>query len=172
MSPFLLADEVGNDVGYKVGQAFAQAYGSRMAVPSLLTVLYENKLLGKKTGKGFYIYKQGKTVPNPDLEEINKKFRNGKVSEKEICDRVVLSMVNEAARCLQEKVIENPDYLDMALILGIGFPPFRGGLLRYADSLGIPYIVDRLHKFQETCGSRFAPAPLLLEMQKNNKTFF
>ena len=128
LSPFLLADEVGNDVGYKASKTFEQAYGPRMAVPSILTVLYEMKLFGKKSSKGFYLYKNGKpTGPNPELEKINQKYKNNKIDEIEIRDRVILSMINEAARCLEEKVIENRE-LDMALIMGIGFPPFRGGL--------------------------------------------
>ncbi len=174
MSPFVLADEVGNDVSFKVSKVLETAYGSRMKAPDLVQALYDQKLFGKKTGKGFYIWKGKEKSPNPEIKRIlagyPKKFAN--LSDQDIQDRFILIMLNEAARCLEENVVENPAYLDMALIMGIGFPPFRGGLLRHADKLGIDYVVNRLKHFQETYGSRFTPAPLLLEMQKNRKTFY
>jgi 3-hydroxyacyl-CoA dehydrogenase / enoyl-CoA hydratase / 3-hydroxybutyryl-CoA epimerase len=178
LSPFLLADEVGNDVGYKVSKVFEQAYGPRMAAPKILELLYAQKLYGKKTGQGFYLHSYlqdgKKSRPNPKAEELRASLHHKTItiSDRDLRDRVILSMVNEAARCLQEKVIENRDYLDMALILGIGFPPFRGGLLRYADTLGIAYIVEQLTRFQQEYGERFAPAPLLLEMQRTHSSFF
>lgn len=175
MSPFVLADEVGNDVGYKVSKVFHQAYGERMVVPKLIELMNEHKLYGKKNGKGFYLYNKDKPEkPNPEAEKLrNTLVKEGKsVPDSDIQHRVLLMMVNEAARCLSEKVITNPAYLDMALIMGIGFPPFRGGLLRYADHLGINFVVERLKRFQELYGDRFTPAELLIDMQRNNKTFF
>lgn len=177
MSPFILADEVGNDVGYKVSKAFEQAYGSRMSAPKIVTAMYEHKLLGKKSGKGFYIYeKNGKKRPNPEVEKLRQGVAVGNVSkdlnDTIIRERIFFIMINEAARCLEENVIENPSYLDMAMIMGIGFPPFRGGLLRYADSLGVGYVVDQLKRFQEQYGERFAPSGRLLEMAKQNKGFY
>ena len=80
--------------------------------------------------------------------------------------RTFLLMINEAARCLEEKVVANPDYLDMALIMGIGFPPFRGGLMRYAASLGIDNVVSQLKKFQQLYGDRFAPCDYLKTLSK------
>lgn len=174
MSPFVLADEVGNDVGFKVSKVLEAAYGARMKAPDLLQALYDQKLYGKKNGKGFYIWKGKERTPNPEIKQIlagyPKKFTG--ISDQDILDRFILIMLNEAARCLDEKVVENPAYLDMALIMGIGFPPFRGGLLRHADKLGIDYVVNRLKSFQELYGARFTPAPLLLEMQKNRKKFY
>lgn len=174
MSPFVLADEVGNDVSYKVSKVLEAAYGARMKAPDLVQALYDQKLFGKKTGKGFYIWKGKEKTPNPEIKRIlagyPKKFAN--ISDQDIQDRFILIMLNEAARCLEENVVENPAYLDMALIMGIGFPPFRGGLLRHADKLGIDYVVNRLKHFQEIYGPRFAPAPLLLDMQKNRRPFY
>jgi 3-hydroxyacyl-CoA dehydrogenase/enoyl-CoA hydratase/3-hydroxybutyryl-CoA epimerase len=174
MSPFVLSDEVGNDVSFKVSKVLEAAYGSRMKAPDLVQALYDKKLFGKKTGAGFYIWKGKERSPNPEIKKIlagyPKKFVG--LPDQDIQDRFTLIMINEAARCLEEKVVENPAYLDMALIMGIGFPPFRGGLLRHADKLGIDYVVNRLKSFQETFGDRFTPAPLLLEMQKSKKTFY
>jgi len=85
---------------------------------------------------------------------------------------MILMMINEAARCLEEQVVEKAAYLDMALILGTGFPPFRGGILRYADEIGLANIVDQLHQFSQSVSDRFKPADLLVEMNQKGKTFY
>lgn len=174
MSPFILADEVGNDVGYKVSKIFEEAYGPRMAAPKILSLMYENKLYGKKCGKGFYLYNGDKKKVNPEVEQLRKKLNetSKEISVDEMRDRVFLLMINEASRCLDEKIVANPSYLDMAMIMGIGFPPFRGGLLRYADELGINYVVNGLNRLKGIYGERFAPCSLLLDMQRTHKTFF
>lgn len=175
MSPFILADEVGNDICYKVGKVFEEAYGMRMRTPKLMELMYENHLYGRKNGQGFYLYKNNKYRYNSMVEKLKETIPTAKnahsISENEMIDRVFLSMINEAARCLEENVIQNPAYLDMALIMGMGFPPFRGGLLRYADSLGIDYIVDRLYQLQERYGMRFAPCQYLIAMHHAHDTF-
>lgn len=94
------------------------------------------------------------------------------MSDGEIVDRVTLAMINEATRCLEEKVVENPGYLDVALIYGIGFPPFRGGLLRYADTLGVDAVVSRLKDFEQKFGMRYSPTKLLLQMEKEHREFY
>jgi len=175
MSPFILADEVGNDISYKVGKVFEQAYGNRMAMPKILEILYQNQLFGKKSGKGFYLYDGDKKKGfNPQVEQLRASIvpNTKSLSETEMRDRAILSMVNEAARCLEENIVADPAHLDMAMIMGTGFPPFHGGLLRYADSLGINYIVDQLKNFQHQYGERFTPCQRLIEMQNSHKTFF
>ena len=174
MSPFALADEVGCDVSYKVSMVLENAYGSRMVTPKLTTEMYKQGLLGKKCGKGFYLYHNNKKKPNPEVERIRKKLgiKPQLISECDMRDRTFLIMINEAARCLDDKIVVNPAYLDMALIMGIGFPPFRGGLLRYADSLGIDYVVDQLKRFKSLYGDRFSPCQRLLDMQKSRSSFF
>ena len=86
--------------------------------------------------------------------------------------RTLLPMINEAARCLQEGVVRRPGDVDLAMVLGTGFPPFRGGLLRYADSLGIDRVVSRLDVLASRFGTRMAPADLLKEMEKRGRKFF
>lgn len=174
MGPFHLADEVGNDVMYKVNTVLEKAYGSRMQGPKILAKMYDNKLYGRKVGKGFYIYHGTDTKFNDEVLKWKtpEGIDSSKLSDVEMIDRVVLSMVNEASRCLDEKIVNRPDYLDMAMIMGTGFPPFRGGPLRYADELGINYVVDHLQQFQKKYGDRFAPSNYLLEMQRNNKKFY
>lgn len=171
MGPFVLADEVGLDVGYKVAKVLEDAYGERMKVSSILDRVYQQmQLLGKKSGKGFYIHNGKKREVNAEVKALV--FSKRQFDEQEIIDRAILIMINEAAMCLQEGVVDNAQYLDMAMVMGTGFPPFRGGLLRYADSLGIQSIVITLEALAKNYGIRFEPAKLLIDMAKNKKTFY
>lgn len=178
MGPFILADVVGIDVGVKVAHSLQEAYGKRMQVAAILDEIYQNhkELLGKKSKKGFY--KHGiKTEFNPEISGILSKVRKEQnikttyISYAEITDRCILTMVNEAAKCLEENVVENARYLDMAMIMGAGFPAFHGGVLRYADNRGIAKIVNRLQEFSNH-GSRFEISPLLLAMAESGKKFY
>lgn len=174
MSPFLLSDEVGNDVTYKVVHSFEKAYGSRMKPPEIVELMYQKKLFGKKVGKGFYVYHGNEKSVNPEIQQLLHQIKTEKheISEQDILDRVIFSMVNESARCLDEKVVKRVSDLDMALILGIGFPPFRGGLLRYADERRIPEVIKRLQQFEKEYGTRFEVSPYLMEMENQHKTFY
>jgi 3-hydroxyacyl-CoA dehydrogenase/enoyl-CoA hydratase/3-hydroxybutyryl-CoA epimerase len=185
MGPFILADVVGIDVGVKVAHSLHEGYGERMKVAEILDEIYQNhkELLGKKSGKGFYIHSekqknQGQNFTNPQIDVILKEVRKSKnihstyISDFEILDRCMLMMVNESAKCLEESVVKNAHYLDMAMIMGSGFPPFRGGVLRYADSFGIENVVSRLREFKEKYGKRFEISQLLTEMEKNGKQFY
>ncbi len=183
MGPFVLADVVGIDVGVKVAHSLQEAYGSRMQVAGILDEIYNNHkdLLGKKSGQGFYCYsKNEKTKPyvNVKIAEILNALNASKpvaqtyVSDSEIVDRCILTMVNEAAKCLEEGVVKNARHLDMAMIMGTGFPAFRGGVLRYADSLGIAEVVKRLQGLETKCGERFVISKLLLEMAEKNQKFY
>lgn len=170
MGPFTLADEVGLDVGYKVAKVLEEAYGERMKVSSILDRVYQQmQLLGKKSGKGFYIHGK-KREANAEVKKLV--YSKRQFDEKEIVDRALLIMINEAAMCLQEGIVDNAQYLDMAMVMGTGFPPFRGGLLRYADAVGIDSIVITLESLAKNHGIRFEPAKLLLDMAKENKTFY
>jgi len=169
MGPFTLADEVGIDVCYKVAKILKDAYGDRVKLSELLRVIYEDKkLLGKKAKKGFYIHNGKEKTLNTEISGTG----TNDLPDQEIIDRCILIMVNEAAMCLQEGIIEKPEYLDMAMIMGTGFPPFRGGLCRYADAVGIPHVVARLTEFESKYGVRFKPAKLLTEMAKSGGKFY
>jgi 3-hydroxyacyl-CoA dehydrogenase/enoyl-CoA hydratase/3-hydroxybutyryl-CoA epimerase len=170
MGPFTLADEVGIDVCYKVANILHNAYGDRVVVSELLRVIYEDKkLLGKKAGKGFFIHKGREKLVNSEIPTF---ADNDRISDQEILDRSMLLMVNEAAMALEEGMIERAEYLDMAMIMGTGFPPFRGGLLRYADSIGIDEVVKRLKALEGKHGKRFKPAKLLLDMGAKKRSFY
>ena len=146
-----------------------------MKAQEFVATMVERKWWGKKVGEGFYSHSgKNNRVLNPQLSEI---FKTGSghgvnLDAKSMVDRFVLVMLNEACRCLDEKIIENPAYLDMAMITGTGFPPFRGGLLRYADSVGLSNIVARMNELAGKYGDRFKPVSLLVEMAEQGKTFY
>lgn len=181
MGPFILADTVGIDVGYKVANSLFEAYGTRMTVAKLISELHQNypKLLGKKSNIGFYIHKKGDNspIPNQQIYEIIEKISEEsdatiKVEDEEITERCIFIMINEAARCIDEKVVASARYLDLAMIMGTGFPAFRGGLLKYADKLGIENVVNKLKRFELSYGQRFKPCDLLVSMSRNQQKFY
>lgn len=168
MGPLALVDEVGLDIGYKVAKVLEDAYGDRMRVPGALGAIAENgDFLGKKSGCGFYRYRNGRRRPNRRLGRLARRSRQvdgvraRTLSDEEIVDRAILIMVNEAARCIGEGVVEGPEAVDMAMVLGTGFAPFRGGLLRYADERGVSAIKARLDELSSAFGDRFTSAPLI-----------
>ena len=170
MGPFTLADEVGLDIGQKVSDILYEAYGERMKPSPVLAQMTEKNWLGKKTGKGFYLHHGRKQSFNTELKSL----QNGKgtLDEQTILDRAILIMVNEASFCLEEKVVANAHYLDMAMVMGTGFPAFRGGLLRYADAIGIDEIVKRLSELEVRFGERFKASKLLVQMREKGKMFY
>jgi 3-hydroxyacyl-CoA dehydrogenase/enoyl-CoA hydratase/3-hydroxybutyryl-CoA epimerase len=179
MGPMTLLDEIGIDTGYKVAKILENAYGSRMKVAEILRMAYEEKKwLGKKGGKGFYVHSEKGKYLNPEAGEIfaiyldRYRIQLKPYGEQEVLDRCLLAMINEAAMCVEEKVVASPKYLDMALIMGTGFPPFRGGILRYADNVGLAGIVEKLNGFAAKHGERFKPAKILVELAKSKKTFY
>jgi 3-hydroxyacyl-CoA dehydrogenase/enoyl-CoA hydratase/3-hydroxybutyryl-CoA epimerase len=179
MGPFILADVVGIDVGVKVAHSLQEAYGERMRVADILEEIYQNHktLLGKKVGKGFYIHAAQNHV-NIEVNTILSKVRSAKnihtiyIRDEEIIDRCILMMANEAAKCLEENVVKNASYLDMAMIMGCGFPPFRGGVLKYVDSYGIENAVKKLQELNKKHGKRFEVSKLLLDMAQKKQKFY
>lgn len=171
MSPFQLSDEVGNDVSYKVSKIFEKAYGERMTAPPILEKLNEANLLGKKSGKGFYIYNGKEARLNPEINQFLSKKSPPEYSDQDIMDRIIFTMVNEASRCLEDNIVSSPIYVDMALILGTGFPPFRGGLLHYADDRGVKTVYDRLTEFEQKA-PRFKPSAYLERLAQENRGFY
>jgi len=166
MGPFRLIDEVGMDIGAEVGATLCQAFD--YLVPSdLMERAMGNGLLGRKGGKGFYNYDKGKAAgPNPDINELLDLEKQRDATSEDL-QRLLYLMVNEAARCLEEKVVAAPEDIDTGMVFGTGFPPFHGGLCRWADREGLERITRRLDDLARQHGPRFAPADLL-----KNKTRF
>jgi 3-hydroxyacyl-CoA dehydrogenase/enoyl-CoA hydratase/3-hydroxybutyryl-CoA epimerase len=176
MGPFRLMDEVGLDVCIKVVRIFRKSLGERIEVPAVADRMYESKLLGRKGGKGFYHYdEKGKeTKVNAEIyATLGLKSPTDPLSEKECLERGVFTMINEASLALvQDHIVEKPQDVDLAMIMGTGFPPFRGGLLKYADSIGTKKITEELELYAAKCGPRLKPAAPLAQMAKSNRGFF
>lgn len=161
MGPFTLVDEIGLDVGYKVALILEENFGPRMKVAEILKKAYAQKWLGKKCGKGFYIHKGKNKFPNKEIYNFTGRQKSN-LSDEDILKRMLYRMINEAGFCLQEKVCAQASDIDIGMIMGIGFPPFRGGLLHYANSVGCDKIVEDLERFKEKFSSdRFAPCNYL-----------
>lgn len=174
MGPCRLMDEIGLDVCVKVGKIMHEGLGERSKPSALSTKLYEAKLLGKKSNKGFYLYdEKGKVLgKNP---EMNKILPSKKVHKDEMVlqMRMFLPMVNEAAYILADKICAKADTVDIGMIYGTGFPPFKGGLLKWADQEGLERIADKLSSFaKDVSQERYTVAPFLSMMILGKKKFY
>jgi 3-hydroxyacyl-CoA dehydrogenase / enoyl-CoA hydratase / 3-hydroxybutyryl-CoA epimerase len=165
MGPLALIDEVGIDVAVEVAQILGQAFARRLPVPPWAGALAAPDRLGAKSGKGLYRYEAGRrTVPDPQVYATIPDGGHGSASDpSRLVDRMVLRMVDEAARCLVEGVVSSPDDLDLAMVYGTGFPPFRGGLCRWADQQGVGRLVHELERLAAAVGERFEPTHALRE---------
>lgn len=169
-----LMDEIGLDVCAHVGEVMEEGLGARAKANKLSHKAIEKKILGKKTGKGFYLYdEKGKhTEINPAVLELLPK-KQKEMDETTIQMRVILPMINEAANILEEKIVEDAATVDLGLIFGIGFPPFRGGLLRYADSEGLDRIKTAIEKFaQNVDADRYKLSSYLENLVASKKKFY
>lgn len=174
MGPARLLDEVGIDVAVKVAKVMYEGLGERAHPSKFSGKLVEKNFLGKKNAKGFYLYdEKGKvTGPNPEVEELLPKEKK-KMSESELQMRLFLLMINEAAAILKDGIVERAADVDLGLIFGTGFPPFRGGLLRYADSEGLDKIHSALKNFSETVDrERYTPSSYLTDLVETKTTFY
>ncbi len=146
MGPIELADVVGLDIALHVGQILAQV-SSRPEVSSIQQLVAEKKL-GKKTGQGFYLWRDGKPIKPPI----------GKATlPPDLQDRLILPILNEAVAVLREHVVEDADLIDAGVIFGTGFAPFRGGPIQYARSRGVAEVVARLEELSHTYGAHLRP---------------
>ena len=162
MGPLALTDEVGIDIGVEVAGILNRAYGERLPLPQWIGTLPEEGYLGKKNGRGIYRWEDGRRKgPNPEvyallglspvIEEPDPRY---------LQERMVLPMIDEAARCLEEGVVASAGELDLAMIFGTGFPPFRGGPCRWADTQGLSWVIDTLQRLT-TAAPRYAPSDAL-----------
>jgi 3-hydroxyacyl-CoA dehydrogenase/enoyl-CoA hydratase/3-hydroxybutyryl-CoA epimerase len=190
MGPLRLIDEIGLDITIDIGNTLEKAYGQRDHVPTILLWLRDQQMLGRKTGAGFYKY-EGKTqTPNDSLV----KWRRGlhgepegaegpnippdknrdprlRFNEEKLTHRLILLMVNEAARCVEERVVDSPEDADYGMILGTGFAPFRGGPLRFAEHLGLNRVVDELERLARR-EEKFAPCEILKKHARDGTRFY
>lgn len=179
MGPIRLLDEVGLDVVQKVKQIMTSAYGARMDSPDVLTALVSGGRLGKKSGRGFYQYDNGDEQVDEEVYSLIERssVSSDSVRAAQIQDRLILSLVNEAVRCLDEGVAGVPGgeaagQIDLATVMGMGFAPFRGGVLRYAESLGSAEVKKRLEAVAEQQGERFVPCEGIVRRAEEGKSFY
>jgi 3-hydroxyacyl-CoA dehydrogenase / enoyl-CoA hydratase / 3-hydroxybutyryl-CoA epimerase len=172
MGPMALLDEVGIDVASKVAVILGDAFGARMERSTVVEKLYKDGRYGKKNGKGLYIYKDGKRQgPDSSVYKVIGVSSPHAADARAVVERMTLAMINEAALILNEKIVATAGELDLAMIMGTGFPPFRGGLLRYADSLGLRYILARLDELTRL-GARFVATEPLRKLAESGRTFY
>ena len=140
--------------------------------PALLNKLFYAKLLGRRPAKDFTYTRERRKRSILRQSSSYNRFKQGeKATAAEISERSLLAMINEASRCLEEGIVSDPSYV-LALILDSGFPPFRGGLLAYADKLGIKTVYDKLKSLESVSSARFKPTLMIETMAANKQTFY
>jgi 3-hydroxyacyl-CoA dehydrogenase/enoyl-CoA hydratase/3-hydroxybutyryl-CoA epimerase len=178
MGPLVLFDELGWDLTSQVGRQLHLEFGERLKPPPLMNSALATGLSGKSTAAGFYLWDAAgrKLGFNRDLLEridlVVSDEQPGEDDETLIRDRLILPMIDEAARCLAEKIVRKPKDVDLAIIIGIGFPPFRGGLLRYADELGIDYVTNRLGEIYTAYRPHRQVSEMLSSMREAGRSFY
>jgi 3-hydroxyacyl-CoA dehydrogenase/enoyl-CoA hydratase/carnithine racemase len=178
MGPAELSDLTGIDINYHVNKTFQQKLGARYSIHPLTELIYQTGCYGRKTGSGYLDYSGPKPVPNKKVADViqgylqQKGITPKKVPDQEIVDAMLALAINDAALMMEEGVCDRPQDMDLAMIYGTGFPPYRGGILRYADKWGIGNVYNRLVDLERQYGERFKPAKLLAEMAQSGKVFY
>ena len=181
MGPFTMMDVVGLDIAFHAADSIRTALNLDPTQQArVVYYLFEAGRLGWKTGSGFYDHrKKKKVVDRTGLEAPLAQARKDRgitkrsgIRDPEITDRLVLIMINTAAWCLENHVVESPGDVDLGMIMGTGFPPYRGGLLVHADKIGLQKIKDQLTQYADNFGNRFKPSPLIQDLAQKNKGFY
>jgi len=178
MGPATLADLTGIDINYHVNQTFARELGPRYNVHPLTEAIYQLGDYGRKTGRGYFDYSGPKPVPNPRVAAVVADYWKAhqvtprQASSQEIIDLMLGLAINEAALMMEEGICDRPADMDLAMIMGTGFPPYRGGILRYADQWGLKNVHQTLVALEAKYGPRFAPAKLIKDMAESGRTFY
>jgi 3-hydroxyacyl-CoA dehydrogenase/enoyl-CoA hydratase/3-hydroxybutyryl-CoA epimerase/3-hydroxyacyl-CoA dehydrogenase/enoyl-CoA hydratase/3-hydroxybutyryl-CoA epimerase/enoyl-CoA isomerase len=180
MGPITLYDVVGLDVAVHAGRTMVEAFPDRVVPATIVERLVERGRIGQKVGKGFFDYgppKGGKPPRGTDSAEVAAMLREcqsgtpRKLRTEELTDRLFLPMLLEATRALEDGLVRDVRDVDLALIYGIGFPPFRGGLFFWADQVGPAKIVEKLKQY-ESLGKRYEPTTMLTSLAERNARFY
>ncbi len=179
MGPFTMYDMAGGDIGWEVRK---RRYQERpdFVYSRVADRIAELGRFGQKTGKGWYRYEAGdrKPIPDPEVDRIIQKYRDEigvkprQISDHEIVERCIYALVNEGAHILEEGIALRASDIDMVYLTGYGFPPFRGGPMFYADTVGLDKVLASIEKFRKGYkGDQWKPAPLLVRLAKEGKRF-
>ena len=171
MGPLRLIDEIGVDVAVDIADTLHHAFGRRDEAPQILRHMRAANLLGRKSGAGFYRYEGKSQTPNTQLDQWRDGGSVQNEAENTIEHRLILLIVNEAARCLEEKVVASPEDADYGMILGTGFPAYRGGPLRFAENQGIKKIVEELERLAQR-DDKFTAAEILKKHARDGTRFY
>ena len=166
-----MIDEVGVDVAHHVAGELGARFSGRMPSPRVLAQMLKAGLLGRKSERGFYLYHTKTPEPNSGLSLFQEKDWAKSFGREELQKRLVLLMVNEAARCLEEEIVTEPSDVDFAMIMGTGFAPFRGGPLRFAEQFGLNKVVDELERLAQS-EEKFAPCEILKKHTREGTQFY
>ena len=180
MGPAFLLDVVGIDTAFHAGGVMAEGFPDRMSqdVQTIISKMFEQEWFGQKNGKGFYIHtkdKKGKPKKeaNPEIDDFLMYLEVGSgegISDEDIIDRMMLPMLMESSRCLEDKIVQTPVEVDMGVIYGLGFPPFRGGIFRWADSVGLSDLLQSAEK-RRSLGKVYEPTEQIKKMAKDGMLF-
>jgi 3-hydroxyacyl-CoA dehydrogenase / enoyl-CoA hydratase / 3-hydroxybutyryl-CoA epimerase len=190
MGPLRLIDEIGVDISVDIGNTLENAYGQRDHVPTVLLWLRDRQMLGRKSGAGFYKYEDKTQSPNESVAQWRRGLHGEPegpegpnippdwhrdprlpLSEEQLTHRLIFLMVNEAARCVEEKVVESAEDADYGMILGTGFAPFRGGPLRFAEHFGLKNTVEEMERLART-EEKFTPCKVLKKHARDGTKFY
>ncbi len=176
VGPIKLMDEVGIDVGAHIMVTLNEAFGDRIPLIEGVDKVLDDDRKGKKNGRGFYDYSDASNGKDVDrsIYKIMGIANAGRteLSRIEITERIILTMLNEAAYCLGEGILRSARDGDIGAIFGLGFPPFLGGPFRYMDSIGASEVVNKLEALKVLHGERFTPAPALVDLAKSERGFY
>jgi 3-hydroxyacyl-CoA dehydrogenase/enoyl-CoA hydratase/3-hydroxybutyryl-CoA epimerase len=192
MGPLRLIDEIGVDITIDIGNTLEKAYGRRDHVSAVLLWLRDGQMLGRKTGAGFYKYEGKAQTSNDSLAQWRRALHGepegaegpnippdrhrdprtlSGLNEEDLTHRLIFLMVNEAARCVEEEVVDSPEDADYGMILGTGFAPFRGGPLRFAEHFGLNKVVDELERLAQS-EEKFSPCEILRKHAREGTKFY
>ena len=190
MGPLRLIDEIGVDISIDIGNTLEKAYGQRDHVPTVLLWLRDQQMLGRKTGAGFYKYEGKMQTRNESLAQWRRGLHGEpegaegpnippdrhrdprlRLKQEEMTHRLIFLMVNEAARCVEDGVVESPEDADYGMILGTGFAPVRGGPLRFAEHLGVSKVFEELERLAQT-EEKFSPCEILKKHARDGTKFY
>src|SRR6202011_88725 len=169
MGPLRLIDEIGLDVSVDIAATLEKAYGQRDRAPEILKKMREAKLLGRKSGAGFYKYEGKAQTRNESLAQWRR--AGATWEDADLANRLMFLMVNEAARCVEENVVASPEGADYGMILGTGFPPHRGGPLRFAEHFGLKELVDEMNRLGQS-EKKFLPCDVLKRHASGGTRFY